>query len=248
MAWIDSHCHLDDSQFDADLKQVIQAAQQQGIQQFIIPSIGVLRWEKQQQLKKRYPFIFNAFGIHPWFCETHEPVHLEQLDDVLENAVAIGECGLDFSANKAKPDKQLGWFEAQLSLAVKHGLPLIIHSVQAGDAVVACLKKYSPTQGVVHGFSGSLQQAQTLMRLGFYIGIGTRILNTQAKKMRALAADLPLTSLLLETDAPDGLTHGQRNQPSNLVHVAEEIAKLRHQDSNYILQLCSQNARELFQI
>jgi len=226
----------------------LQCAQQQHIKQFVVPSIGEPSWDKQQQLKQAYPFISNAFGIHPWYCEGHDQQHIEQLEALLPQAVAIGECGLDFMPQRASKALQMWWFQAQLQLAQKHRLPLIIHSVKSADIVAQQLKKYHLTKGVIHGFSGSKEQAYAFIKLGFCIGIGSRLCHVKAKKMHVLAASLPLQHVLLETDAPFGLQHGERNQPSHLIDVAKALASLRNQDFETILATCSQNAKELFQL
>lgn len=248
MAWIDSHCHLDHVSFNHDLSQVLQHAKDIGIHKFIVPSVGFHQWEEQQRIQAEHPQTFHAFGVHPWFCDLHEEAHLEQLDDLLDNAIAVGECGLDFMPNKPNQDKQLWWFEAQLALAEKHDLPLIIHSVKAGDKVASCLKKHVKTRGVVHGFSGSLQQAQAFIKLGFFIAIGTRLIRTNPNKTNDLVTQLPLSSILLETDSPDGLGKHARNEPKELMLVANIVAKLRQQPPEEVLDICSKNAQELFNL
>ena len=248
MAWIDSHCHLDHVSFNHDLPQVLQQANDVGIQQFIVPSVGFHQWEEQQRIQTKHPNTFHAYGVHPWFCDLHEEAHLEQLDDLLDNAIAVGECGLDFMPNKPNQDKQLWWFEAQLSLAEKHDLPLIIHSVKAADKVASFLKKHAKTRGVIHGFSGSLQQAQVFIKLGFHIAIGTRLIRANPSKTKDLVTQLPLTSILLETDSPDGLGKHVRNEPKELMLVANIVAKLRQQQPEEVLNICTQNAQELFNL
>lgn len=248
MVWIDSHCHLDHVSFKHDLPEVLRRANQKGIHQFIIPSIGFYQWQEQQQLASTYPNIFNAFGVHPWFCDLHQEAHLEQLEELLPQAIAIGECGLDLMPGKPKIETQQWWFTAQLGMAERHDLPLIIHCVKAGDLVMQGLKAHPKTRGVIHGFSGSFEQANAFIKQGFHIGIGTRRIQTASAKTIALIRQLPLESLLLETDAPDGLGKNARNEPSEIILVANIIAKLRNQESEVILSACSKNAQELFKL
>jgi len=247
-AWLDSHCHLDHKAFARDLPEVIQRAQAKGIHQFIVPGIGFHQWQEQLQLQDTHANIFNAFGIHPWFCDLHERDHLMELDDLLEQAVAVGECGLDFMPGKPKQASQVYWFEAQIDLAKKHQLPLIIHCVRATDQTTKILKAHPESKGVIHGFAGSLQQAQRFTDLGFMIGVGTRMIHRESSKTQALLRQIPLEYLLLETDAPDGHGKNIRNEPSGIVLVADILAKLRDIDSKIILDTCSANARELFQL
>jgi TatD DNase family protein len=246
--WIDSHCHLNHVAFQHDLPQVFERAKQQGVHQFIVAGTAFHAWESQQQLQAEYTSVFNAFGVHPWFCDEHKERHLKQLDGLLRKAVAVGECGIDLTPNRPKLETQLWWFQAQLELALKHNLPVIIHSVRAADVVVQELKDQPNTRGVIHGFSGNMQQAINFIKQGYFIGIGTRLVHQDSPKTLALLAELPLESILLETDAPDGLGQTARNEPSGLVNVANIMAKLRNQDANTILEVCSKNARELFQL
>jgi TatD DNase family protein len=246
--FIDSHCHLDHPSFKHDLTAVLQEAIDIGIDQFIVPGTAFHQWEKQQQLEQKYPNIYFAYGIHPWFCDLHHEEHLEQLDILLNHAIAVGECGLDFSPNKPKKDKQTYWFEAQLRLAEKHHLPLIIHSVKAYDEITTCLKKHVGLQGVIHGFAGSTQQAKILTALGFYIAIGSRLVHQNPAKVDILVNAIPLSSILLETDAPDGLGKEIRNEPKKLIVVANIIAKLRNLPTEEVLSICSKNAKDLFRL
>jgi len=248
MSWVDSHCHLDHQSFEHDLTHVLQRAMQEGISQFVVPGTAFHQWENQQALEQKYPNVSLAFGIHPWFCDLHTEEHLEQLDDLLDDAVAVGECGLDLMPNKPAIEKQTYWFEAQLALAKKHDLPAIVHSVKASHLVLESLKKLKSTRGVIHGFSGNMQQAQAFIDCGYFIGIGTRLIKNHSDKATALLTQLPLRHILLETDAPDGMGKDVRNEPKELILVANIVAKLREQEPKHILDVCSQNAKELFGI
>jgi len=246
MSWVDSHCHLDHASFKHDLADVLAKAAAKGIKQFIVPGTSFQQWDEQQQLQEKHSSISNAYGIHPWFCDLHNEPHLEQLDELLNHAIAVGECGLDLMPNRPDLEKQLWWFETQLALAKKHDLPLIIHSVKASDLIVKHLKKEPELRGVIHGFSGSVQQAKAFTKLGFHIGIGTRLLRENNAKAESLISSLPLQNILLETDAPHGLGQNTRNEPSGIILVANVIAKIKQQDMLHVLLTCSQNARELF--
>ncbi len=248
MSWIDSHCHLDHASFEHDLTAVLQRAMDDGVSKFVVAGTAFHQWDNQQALEQKYPNIYNAYGIHPWFCDLHTEEHLEQLDDRLDDAIAVGECGLDLMPNKPDIEKQTFWFEAQLALAKKHDLPAIVHSVKAHDLVVRSLKKVKSSRGVVHGFSGNMQQAQALIDCGYFIGIGTRLIKTHSDKAIALLRELPLRHMLLETDAPDGMGKDVRNEPKELILVANIVAKIREQAPETVLDTCSQNAKELFDI
>jgi len=248
MSWVDSHCHLDHKAFADDLTHVLQQAMQAGIDKFIVPGTAFHAWEQQQTLEQKYPNIYLAYGIHPWFCDLHTEEHLEQLDDLLDDAVAVGECGLDLSPNKPDIAKQTYWFEAQLGLATKHDLPVIIHSVQAHHLVTELLAKHSGLRGVIHGFAGNIQQAQAFINHDFKIGIGTRLLKADTDKTKSLLSQLPLEHILLETDAPDGFGKDARNEPKELIVVANIVAKLGGHSAEDVLNICSQHAKDLFKL
>jgi len=246
---IDSHCHLDDVRFQKDLSQVITHAEQLGVRRFIIAGVRHSQWEKQQKIKSQYPhIIFNAFGIHPWFCHEHNVLHQQQLSNLLDGAIAIGECGLDFTPNKPPEALQRTWFQWHIEQAQARRLPLIIHAVKSLDAVMQQLKPYPSLRGVIHGFSGNFQQAEKLIAMGFHLGIGARLLHPHARKLHHLASQLPLHALLLESDAPDGLGKVQRNEPAIIATIAQKLAMLRNQDESTIVAACTQNTEELFQL
>jgi len=245
---IDSHCHLDDPRFSKDLEHILLRAQQSGVQHFIIPSVQHGQWSAQQILAAQHPNISNAFGIHPWYCHQHDDSHLEQLEKLLPHAIAVGECGLDFMPNRPAHKIQVTCFQKQIELAIQFDLPLIIHSVKSADQVTAQLRLQPQIRGVIHGFSGSLQQAKTFIKLGLYIGIGTRLLQYQGQKTNALLRELPLECILLETDAPDGLGKQHRNEPANLLDVAQRLATIRGIPLESVQQQCTSNTKELFSL
>jgi len=245
---IDSHCHLDDPRFSKDLEHVLLRGKQASIQHFIVPGVQHGQWSAQQILAAQHLNISNAFGIHPWYCDQHGDSHLEQLERLLSHAIAVGECGLDFMPNRPAHHIQIACFQKQIEFAIQFDLPLMIHSVKSADQVVAQLRSYPQIRGVIHGFSGSLQQAKTFIKLGFYIGIGTRLLQNKGQKSNALLHELPLESILLETDAPDGLGKQQRNEPANLLDVAQRLATIRGIPLESVQQQCTKNTKELFSL
>jgi TatD DNase family protein len=245
---IDSHCHLDDTHLSKSLDQVLFRARQAGVQDIIIPATQHKKWAAQEILVKQYSHIFNAFGIHPWYCDQHDDSHLEQLERLLSHAIAVGECGLDFMPNRPAHHIQIACFQKQIELAIQFDLPLMIHSVKSADQIAAQLRPYPQLCGVIHGFSGSLQQAEAFIKLGFNIGIGTRLLQNKGQKSNALLHELPLESILLETDAPDGLGKQQRNEPANLLDVAQRLATIRGIPLESVQQQCTKNTKELFSL
>lgn len=245
---IDSHCHLDDARLSKSLDQVLLRAYQAGVQHIIIPSVQHQQWPSQLALVEQHQNISNAFGIHPWYCDQHNNTHLQQLEALLSQAIAVGECGLDFMPNRPAQDIQITCFQKQLKLAQKFDLPLIIHSVKSAAQVVEQLRAYPHSRGVIHGFSSSFQQAMVFIKLGFHIGIGTRLLQNSSQKTNTLLHKLPLESILLETDAPNGLGNEQHNEPANLLDVAQRLATIRGISLESVQQQCTRNTKELFSL
>jgi TatD DNase family protein len=253
MQLIDSHCHLDVAEFDEDRDEVMQRARDAGITDFIVPAIDQPHWQQLSELSEQYEGIHAAYGLHPMFMDVHRPEHLAQLDAWLDQhpAVAVGECGLDFYIPDHDVEAQIALLEAQLLIARNQQLPVIIHCRRAMDQIISLLRKTAPLQGVLHSFNGSRQQADQAMALGFRFGIGGPITYERAQKMRALVAELPRDSLLLETDAPDQPVSGHqgaRNEPALMTHVLKAVADIRKETPEEVARYTSSNARELFGI
>ena len=250
-AYIDSHCHLDFTVFSSDLSDVIADAHRAGITAMIIPSVSASNWHKVYQLTQQFKGLYAAFGLHPMFLEQHEYTHIVSLDHFLKthDAIAIGECGLDYFLPALDQEKQLQLFIEHLKLADKYSLPLIIHARKSIDIILKYLRQYPNSYGVIHSFSGSEQQAYQCIAQGFLLGFGGPITYTRAKKLRHLVTTLPLESLLLETDAPDqpaSAHHGQRSEPRMVVEIATTFAQLRECSIEKIANTTTLNAKKLF--
>jgi len=277
---IDTHAHLDDDRYDVDRQQVISRAFGNGIKTIIVPATTRLRWPKIQMIADRYPEVIPAYGLHPLYLHEHNESDLVELESQIKcsSCIAIGECGLDrFSLKKqVKPHsqstatepalvttdeppmsateiytRQIFFFEAQLNIAAKLDLPVIVHGLQAVEDVILSIKKNPATSGVVHSFNGSLQQAEKLIGLGYRLGFGGAATHPRATKIRKLIQSLPAESILLETDAPDqtGYTNrGQRNEPAYLPEVLQTAAELRGEKPESVALQCNQNAEELFRL
>jgi len=251
MRLIDSHCHLDTPAFDADREEVIARARAAGVVAQIVPATTAVHWPKIRAVCQGAPGLFPAYGLHPMFVAEHASEHLGQLRQWIERErpVAIGECGLDYFVDGLDHSAQQVYFDAQLALAREYDLPVIIHARRAVDAVIACIRRIGGLRGVVHSFSGSLEQAQRLWRLGFLIGLGGPVTHPRAQRLRRLVASMPLEYLLLETDAPDQPDHdipGQRNEPARLPVILDAIAALRREPAAEIARVTCDNATRLF--
>lgn len=250
---VDSHCHLDAPEFDADRAQVLARARAAGVAAQVVPAIRLADFAALRDLCAANADLHPAYGLHPMFLADHAPAHVDALRDWLgrERAVAVGECGLDFFVEGLDAQAQREYFAAQLQLARDFDLPVIVHARRAVDEVIATIKRFAPLRGVVHSYSGSAEQARQLWNLGFLVGLGGPVTYERAHRLRSLVATMPLKFLLLETDAPDQplATHrGERNEPTHLVEVAETIARLRDADVESFAQATTANAKRLFGI
>ena len=250
---VDSHCHLDAPEFDADRVDVIQRARAVGVAQQVLPAVGAGHWPKLRDVCTQDAGLFPAYGLHPMFLPEHRDEHLQLLGDWLarEHAVAVGECGLDYFVDGLDPATQHRYFDGQLALAREFDLPVIVHARRAVDAVISSIKRAGRLRGVVHSFSGSPEQARQLWRLGFLVGIGGPVTYPRANRLRSLVAGMPLEFLLLETDSPDqpdADIRGQRNEPARLPLVCHAIAQLRGQTVEEVAAVTTANARALFRL
>jgi len=247
----DSHAHIDDAGFDGDRDAMFERAGRAGIRHIVVPAIDKASWTRIADLCNKRPQALPAYGLHPIFLKQHRREHLNDLRTYLESnhAVAVGEIGLDFFLPELDPAAQREYFVQQLHIARDFDLPVIVHARRAMDEVTSTMKRIGGLRGVVHSFSGSLQQAEKLWELGFHLGIGGPVTYERAQRLRHVVATMPMERLLLETDAPDqpGACHrGERNEPANLVEVLEVIAGLRGVDASVVAHATTDNARGLF--
>jgi TatD DNase family protein len=250
---IDSHCHFDFPCFDVDRQQILVNCQKKNIHTILIPGTQASAWERQISLCNDTPQLAFALGLHPYFLAHFQSEHISQLGDLLlankHQVLAVGEIGLDF-AIPVDNALQQEVFEQQLLLAEAHRLPVILHHRRSHNQIIRTLKRLPVSRGgVVHAFSGSLYEAQTYIEMGFKLGIGGIITYPRAQKTREVSGQVPLSCLLLETDAPDmppmGL-QGQRNTPENLGLILDTLQELREEPIELVKQVCEQNYYDLF--
>lgn len=253
MQLIDSHCHLDDDRLDGERDAIVAEARAHGVTRMILPATTANRWEKIKQICDAGEGLYPAYGLHPMFVEQHQASHLRELDEWLEReqAVAVGECGLDFYASRVDEKWQKQLFQEQLALAGNHRLPVIVHARKALDEVIGLLRRQARHGGVIHSFSGSEQQARQLHELGFKLGIAATVGFERARRLRAVVASIPLDALLLESDAPDqpGAAHrGELNRPAWIVEHLHTIAELRGMDVATLAAALTRNTEALFNL
>ena len=248
--WIDTHCHLDAAEFNEDRTAVHQRARAAGVAPCVIPAVEAANFDTVRTLAHAQQDVY-ALGIHPLFTPQATEADLAQLDAALEahrhdpRLVAVGEMGLDgFVQSLQTPEaltKQQNFYRAQLQYAQHHQLPVILHVRRSADLLLKGLRKTPVMGGIAHAFNGSLQQAQQFIDLGFKLGFGGALTFDRALQLRRLATELPLSAIVLETDAPDIPPHwlyrtaeqraaGQaqgRNEPAELPRIAQVLAELR---------------------
>lgn len=245
---IDTHCHLDAIEFEEDRDEVVAAALQVGVDRILVPAIDAARFERTAAIAKRYQCCRPAFGIHPLNVDGAQFEDLDRLRARLEvgDAVAVGEIGLDHFVQDADRERQSFYFSEQLKIARQFDLPVVLHIRRAQDEVLKHLRRNRVVGGIAHAFNGSIQQAHQFIELGFCLGFGGSMTYQGSKRIRRLAAELPATTIVLETDAPDMApewARHQRNEPLNVRRFADELASLRGSDPAGLIELCGLNAQ-----
>ena len=267
-SWIDTHCHLDAAEFRADAPAVRARARQAGVGRLVIPGVAVNNFQAVRELAHQNGDVY-ALGIHPLYVAQSVDADLATLDAELTlrlddpRLVAVGEIGLDFFVPELQlsplREKQEMFYRAQLLLARRHGLPVILHVRRSADRLLKHLRELAPPggwHGIAHAFNGSAQQAQAFIDLGLKLGFGGAMSFEAARQIRQLATELPLQSLVLETDAPDippqwlyqsaqaraaGAVQG-RNEPGELPRIAQVLAGLRGMPIEALARACTANA------
>ena len=231
--WIDSHCHMDSVLLCQNSEKVISSCITQGVDRIIIPSVNKENFDKVIKIADKYKQCVYALGFHPMYLSSFQDSDLELLDYYLSNnnSVAVGEIGIDLFVQKNNQTLQENVFLSQLKIAKKFDLPVIMHVRGAIDLVLKNLRKIKVRGGIAHAFNGSFQQADQLIELGFKLGFGGAMTYPRAKHIQALAKELPIEAIVLETDSPEmppaWLVNGENNQPKELGKIAEFFCHLR---------------------
>jgi len=258
----DSHCHFDFAVFDNDREVIWRKCNQLGINALMIPGVAPEQWQIAANISAQHSNIYHGVGLHPWWIEKELPVenianYVSDIREQLQQKIslskcrAIGECGLDASI-ETPMELQQKILDVHLELAQKTSLPLIIHCHKAHNELCEQLQvhKFS-VGGVIHAFSGSYELALRYWKMGFRLGIGGTITYERANKTRKTVQQLPIESILLETDAPDMPIYGkqgERNSPENLLVIAQTLSDLRNETLEYLAEKTTSNARTLFKI
>ncbi len=250
----DSHAHYDDAQFGPDREELLsKALPEKGVCGVINMGADLQGCYDTVALTEKYGYIWGGAGIHPENAKNLPENWLEIIRGLLQKdkIVAVGEIGLDYHwLDECPKERQKEVFAAQLALANELDMPVVVHDREAHADILAFLQKYRP-KGVVHCFSGSVEMAREVWKLGMYLGIGGVVTFKNARHILDVAREIPLDRLLLETDAPYMAPEpfrGKRNDSSLIPYAAEKIAVLRGESPETVLNAAADNARRLFSI
>jgi TatD DNase family protein len=234
--WIDTHCHLDAAEFDADRDAVAASARGAGVARVVIPAVGRENFATVRALAHRLDGAVYALGIHPLYTPHAHDDDLDALRREIETSlddprfVGIGEIGLDYFVPGLDAGRQRHFYDAQLKLARDFDLPAICHVRKSQDQVLAGLRRHGVRHGIAHAFNGSFQQAQAYLDHGIHLGFGGNLTFERARQIRRLAEQLPLESIVMETDAPDispAWRYRERNTPDQVPRIGSVLAQLR---------------------
>lgn len=246
----DTHCHVYKGYYD-DIDEVISNANELGVNRLINNGCDRNSNREVIEIINKYNNIYSAIGIHPESVDDYSLDDLEFIRNNLgnEKIIAIGEIGLDYHYTKENREEQIKLFEAQLRMAQENDMPVVIHSREATEDTLRILKKYK-LKGVIHSFSGSLETALEYIKLGYLIGING-VVTFKNCKLKDILANIPLESIILETDSPY-LTpepyRGHKNEPGNVRYVAEFVAKIYNIELSKLAEITNSNISRIFDI
>lgn len=256
MKLIDTHTHLDFDDFDQDRPDVLAHCQQLGVERLVVLGVYERNLQRVWDLALSEPSVYAALGLHPIYIDEHLPAHLDQLRERLSHLAghpklcAIGEIGLDYYVEGLDRARQQQVFEAQLQMAADFDLPALLHVRRSHADVIATLKRFKLKRaGIIHAFAGSREEAREYTKLGFKLGLGGAATWPQALRMHRVLADLPLDSVVLETDSPDmapAMYPNQRNSPEHLPQICTTLAEIMGIEPDALAHASTYNANQLF--
>ncbi|MBR5542482.1 MAG: TatD family hydrolase [Oscillospiraceae bacterium] len=249
--FFDTHAHLDDTAFDADRASLIESFKDTGVTRVLNASSNMASSHATVALSEKYDFIYGAVGVHPDSAERFSEEDLEEIEKLLTlpRIVAIGECGLDYYYDDVPPEIQREVFDKQAALAYELGRPIIVHDRDAHRDCLEILKKFPGIAAVYHCFSGSVEYARELVKLGFYVSFGGAVTFKNARCAPEVLKDIPHERVLLETDCPymAPVPHrGKRNHPGFIPLIAEKIGELWGMSAEEVGRITTKNANTFF--
>lgn len=251
----ETHAHYNDESFEKDREEIFAQFPRAGIGRVVNIASDLESIDQCLDLAHRYPFMYCALGIHP---SDSGPLTDGVLDGIRAKladprVVAVGEIGLDYYWDTPDRDIQKHWFEAQLAMAKEASLPVVIHSREAAQETMQLMKAHRIQEegGVVHCYSYSLELAREFVKMGFFIGIGGVVTFKNSKKLKEVAAGIPIENIVLETDCPYLAPvpfRGKRNSSLYLPYVAEAIANLKGMEPEEVIEITEKNAERLYRL
>ena len=251
--YFDTHCHLD---LLSNTDLAVEEARACGVNRILVPSVHPENFLKVIELADRYEGVYYTLGIHPCFVTKTSSDALKTLEETIlrclsdKKFIGIGEIGLDFHIDDFDKEKMESFFHAQLSLAEKYRLPVILHIRKAQDVVLKYFRSFNLVGGVAHAFNGSKQQAKNYLNCGLLLGFGGTITFECSRNIRSLLKFVPEQSFVVETDSPDmnpsWLAKGAENSPKNIVRIFDFVSELRNQKKEDISIDVLQNMQRLF--
>ena len=250
----DTHAHYDDEQFDEDRDELLKSMPDLGVGTIVDVSATYESCEKVLALAGKYPHVYAAIGVHPDEVGELNEDKIQHMKELCCNkkVVAVGEIGLDYYWDNEPREVQKKWFIRQLELARELDLPVLIHSREAAADTMEIMKEHAKgLSGVIHCYSYSKEMAQEYIKMGFYIGVGGVVTFKNAKKLKEVVENIPLTSIVLETDCPymaPEPNRGKRNNSAYIRYVAEKIAELKGITYEEVVEQTEKNARDMYRL
>jgi TatD DNase family protein len=260
LGWVDTHCHVDATEFRGSLPEIISGAADKGVKAILLPTVQASDWIPAKHLASQHgnqiPGLVYTLGIHPLYINRAQDSDIDVLQGQIEQSlddprfVGIGEIGLDYFVEGLDPQRQEFFFYKQLDLAQQFQLPVILHVRRSQDAILKALRKRTIPSGIAHAFNGSHQQAEQFIELGFKLGFGGAATYDRALQIRRLLKELPLESIVTETDSPDippawlKEEGGKFNEPALLPRIATQLADIRGISEAVFSQAVWQNAMQ----
>jgi TatD DNase family protein len=250
---IDTHCHLYLPEFNNEIDAFIKRAKENGVKKIYLPAINSETTNALLSLEEKHPDICLAMmGLHPCYVKSDYIEELKKVEDFLNQRkfVAIGECGLDFYWDKTFVKEQYLALEQQIEWALQYNLPIILHTRNATQETIDVIKQYknSNLKGIFHCFGGTIEEANQIIDMGFYLGIGG-VVTYKNSGLDVVLKEINLDFIVLETDAPylsPVPNRGKTNEPANLKIIAEKIASIKNTSYEVVAEVTSRNSEKLF--